>query len=294
MIMREMESAPVPGTNIRTDKIQKFNWNTQIGELGSNAMIDKWEINIDTSYQRNILDSRVLTIAKNWQWEAFGRLLVGNRSDGGRFIVDGQHRLLAARKRSDIKDLPCVVFNSRGSKHEADVFLVSNTLRGPMTALQKFKALLIIGDPVAIGIKDAADSLGLTIPEKSGGRRKNPLGEESSLNCIEALVNAWRTNAKDAERCLVLCKEISKEYAITKDLYEGVFYLNQKMKKIGDFVYNYRDKLIACGYVSIVSTIKNQQIILGYGGYRVSASGLLAVINKNKRKKIIIEELMVA
>ena len=89
MIMREMESAPVPGTNIRTDKIQKFNWNTQIGELGSNAMIDKWEINIDTSYQRNILDSRVLTIAKNWQWEAFGRLLVGNRSDRGLFIVDG-------------------------------------------------------------------------------------------------------------------------------------------------------------------------------------------------------------
>lgn len=294
MTMREMESAPIPGTNIRADKIQKFNWNTQIGELGVNTMIDKWKINIDTSYQRNISDSRVLAIAKNWQWEAFGRLLVGNRSDGSLFIVDGQHRLLAARKRSDIKDLPCVVFNSRGSGHEADVFLVTNTSRGPMSALQKFKALLIIGDPVAIGIKDAADSLGLIIPEKSGGKRNNPLGKETSLSCIETLMNAWRTNAKDAERCLVLCKEISKEYAITKDLYNGVFYLNQKMKKVGDFVYDYRDKLVACGYVSIMSTIKNQQIILGYGGHLVSASGLLAVINKNRRKKIIIEELMVA
>lgn len=292
MITREMESAPLPGTSVRVDKIQKFNWNTETGELGHNAMMDKWEINIDSSYQRNIYDGRVSTIAKNWRWEAFGRLLVGRRTDGRLFIVDGQHRLLAARKRSDIKELPCVVFNSRGSDHEADVFLVTNTARGPMTILQKFKALLIIGDPIAMAIKDTADALGLIIPEKSGGRKRQ-MGKDLNLNCIESIMVAWRINPQDAERCLVLCKEISNGYAITKDMFSGVFHLNQKMKKIGDSIFNHREKLKASGYVEIMSTIKNQQIILGYGGYLVAAAGVLAVINKSKRKKVIVEELMV-
>ncbi|NCC85468.1 MAG: hypothetical protein EOM03_15270 [Clostridia bacterium] len=286
------ETAHIWNTEARVDKITRYKWNTETGELGYDAMVGKWDINIDTSYQRNISDSRISTIAKSWQWEAFGRLLVGKREDGRLFIIDGQHRLLAARRRSDVANLPCVVFHSKGSDHEANVFLVTNTARGPMTTLQRFKALLIIGDPIAIAIKDTAEALGLTIPEKSGGSKRQ-MGKDRNLNCIEALMAAWKTNPQDAERCLVLCQEISNGYAITKDMFSGIFHLNQKMKKVGDSIFNYKEKLKASGYVEIMSTIKNQQIVLGYGGHIVAAAGVLAVINKSKRKKVIIEELMV-
>lgn len=287
MITREMESTPVPGRSTRVDKIQKNKWNTETGSFGTDAMIDKWDLNVDTSYQRNISETRIKAISSGWRWEGVGKLVVAEREDGKLFVVDGQHRLIAARKRSDVNMLPCLVYRSNSIAEEAELFLLLNTGRGPMGALQRFKSLVITKNPIALSIKSVAEDLGLVIPEKyyNSTTKSNKV---TTLACVAALLDTWKQNPVLAEKSLRLSKAIAQDKAITKELYHGLFLLTQKLDSMGDSINNYSKKLIDAGYVAVVNSIKSQTIALGYGGQNVWASGILAVINKNKRNRVIV------
>src|SRR5689334_6103185 len=74
---------------------------------GEFAMIDKTKLNVDLSYQRKTTKSRVDKIREEWSWIAFGAVSVALRGDGEWFVMDGQHRVLAAMMRDDIKEVPC-------------------------------------------------------------------------------------------------------------------------------------------------------------------------------------------
>ena len=75
------------------------------------------DLQIDESYQRSIdtgpSQSLVKRIARDWDWGLCQPLNVAKREDGSLWVIDGQHRLAAARDRGDIYDLPCVVIASR-------------------------------------------------------------------------------------------------------------------------------------------------------------------------------------
>lgn len=76
---------------------------------GEFRMIDKAALNID---QRNqISESHVQSIANHWSWTAIGMILVSEQADGTLLVLDGQQRKMAADKRSDIQNLPCLVFS---------------------------------------------------------------------------------------------------------------------------------------------------------------------------------------
>ena len=107
------------------------------------------ELNVDCSYQRSIdsPSSRALIkrIAGEWDWSLFQLLVVSRRPDGELYVVDGQHRLEAARMRGDLHDLPCSVYDFRLVSHEADAFVALNQQRKPLTRLDLFKGSVIGG-----------------------------------------------------------------------------------------------------------------------------------------------------
>lgn len=126
------------------DKIERYKW-TAIGTPGELCWINKRDIKTDyDSYQRG-LTHKVDTICRNLDFMAFGCLTVARRSDGSLWVVDGNNRLHAAMRRSDISVVPCIVFDVISVEREAQGFIGANQQRKPVTAMEKFRALRTAG-----------------------------------------------------------------------------------------------------------------------------------------------------
>jgi hypothetical protein len=125
------------------------------------------DLSIDPTYQRSTdvgpSQSLIKKIAREWDWGLCQPLNVARRPDGALFVIDGQHRLAAARERGDIYDLPCVIIASSSERDEAAAFVALNQQRRPLTKLELFKAALAAGNVEAHDISEALASAGLGI-----------------------------------------------------------------------------------------------------------------------------------
>ncbi|QIG80074.1 DUF6551 family protein [Stakelama tenebrarum] len=125
------------------------------------------ELGIDPAYQRSIENrgsqALIHRIARDWDWSLCQPLVVARRSDAGLFVVDGQHRLAAARMRNDIYDLPCVVTDYGEPAQEAAAFVELNQRRKPLGPIELFKASLAGGDREAIELMALIETAGLSL-----------------------------------------------------------------------------------------------------------------------------------
>lgn len=125
------------------------------------------ELGIDPSYQRSIENgpsqALVRRIARDWDWSLCQPLVVAQREGAGLFVVDGQHRLAAARLRGDIYDLPCVITPYTSQAEEAASFVALNQQRRPLGALELFKASLAGGDRAAGSVMALIAAAGLSL-----------------------------------------------------------------------------------------------------------------------------------
>lgn len=125
------------------------------------------DLNVDQVYQRSIeggpSQTLIRRIAMFWDWSLFHPLAVSRRADGSLWVVDGQHRLAAARLRSDIYDLPCVVSSYASAADEAASFVAMNVQRRALSALDLFRAAVAASDEHAEAIISLLDRAGLTL-----------------------------------------------------------------------------------------------------------------------------------
>lgn len=146
------------------------------------------DLQIDDSYQRSIdagtSQSLVKRIAREWDWGLCQPLNVARRQDGSLFVIDGQHRLAAARARGDIYDLPCVVVSTGSPDEEAAAFVALNRQRRPLGKLDLFKAALVSEDAAACAIRDALQGAGLTIATHTNYDSWKP-GQVGAIGCLE-------------------------------------------------------------------------------------------------------------
>jgi hypothetical protein len=141
------------------DKVARYSWQL-VDKPGDMMWISKGELRIDSTYQRDALDERVTRITKAWSWIACGVIEVSKRGSEY-WVIDGQHRVLAAMRRSDIQALPCIVFEVAGVQEEAQGFLNANTTTKPITALARAKAMAVAGDPAAELVQKVLAETGL-------------------------------------------------------------------------------------------------------------------------------------
>lgn len=150
------------------------------------------DLNVDPAYQRSIeggqSKSLIRKIAMFWDWALFHPLSVARRADGSLWVIDGQHRLAAARLRRDLYDLPCVVGPSRSLADEAASFVAMNIQRRAMTKLDLFKAAVAGEDSEAGSIMAALAEAGLSVAPHSNFTAWKP-GMLANIGGIE---NAWR------------------------------------------------------------------------------------------------------
>ena len=139
------------------DKVKRYGWSVQDAP-GEMRLLHKDMLQIHPAYQRDLVPQKVSEISAAWSWVALGALVVGER--GGEFwVIDGQHRAAAAKRRSDITHLPCVVFKTADVKQEARGFLTIQTMRKPVTAVAKQKAMVTAGDEVAGFVQQTVETL---------------------------------------------------------------------------------------------------------------------------------------
>ncbi len=135
------------------------------------------QLDVDPAYQRQ-LDGRshqlVNRIAAGWDWNLFQPLVVARRPDGRLYVVDGQHRLAAARQRGDVQQLPCVIFASTEPAQEADVFVKLNQERRPLSPYALYNAALATGEPAVLALDEIMRSTGWRFAGGADSRALKP------------------------------------------------------------------------------------------------------------------------
>ncbi|MDR7101502.1 DUF6551 family protein [Croceicoccus sp. BE223] len=158
------------------------------------------DLKVDAAYQRSIdnASSKALIrkIAMHWDWALFHPLAVARRADGSLWVVDGQHRLEAARARRDLYDLPCVVSSYDSRADEAASFVAMNVQRRALSKIDLFKAAVAAGDQEATGIVSAIEAAGLSVAPHQNYVSWKP-GMVSNIGGIEA---SWRRHSEDVTR----------------------------------------------------------------------------------------------
>ncbi|MFY9350510.1 MAG: DUF6551 family protein [Sphingobium sp.] len=145
------------------------------------------ELNLDDSYQRSTDNGASQTlikkIAHGWDWRMCLPLVVSKRDDGSLWVIDGQHRLQAAKLRGDIPFLPCCVAIYGSVAAEAEMFVAMNRVRKAMNRLDDFHAAIASGDPEAIEIKGIIEGAGFIVSRKTGSQSWVP-GEVAFTSAI--------------------------------------------------------------------------------------------------------------
>lgn len=255
-------------------KEDRYNWVRQ-DERGTLEWINKSDLETDERYQRLSTNTRVIRIAKNWSWAAFGTLSVAQRADGTYYVFDGKHRKAAADKRSDIDLLPCSVHQSKGAKEEAVWFKGTNTDRRPMTVVESFPALLMADDRTAAVVQELIDVAGRTISKNSSS---------GTVSCLRALMRAVEKNEAAVRRLWPLLVEICDGHPFHYRAVEGLLHLEMAMDGDGSLTKQpYRGKLLALGYSGIVEAAEKAAAYYAKGGAKQYAIGIQDALNYRAR-----------
>jgi hypothetical protein len=260
------------------DKTSRYKWvtNDQPGEL---LWLHKDALKINPDYQRDVITDKVKQLTADWSWLSCGALIVGQR-EGVFWVIDGQHRALAAKRRSDIESLPCLVFQTRDLKTEAIGFLDANTGRKPVTAIAKQKALVAAGDEVAAYVQQQVALLGLEI--------KSTANVGGQIKCI-----AWCTRRaaddRDAFRLvLTIGAELSIQdnMAVPERLLESLWLLHFKC---GEGLADKRltKRLREKGARVLLDAANRAAAYYANGGGKIWAEGVLQELNKGLHRKFV-------
>jgi hypothetical protein len=275
---QSMELAPTPKGR-PADKIKKNGWKP-LDSRGVMMDIDKSRLCVDKSYQREEVEKKVIDIASDFSWRACGVVTVMQRSNNSYYVVDGQHRVLAAFKRSDIQKIPCIVFDSTGVESEAECFINANTKRKPVTAYDKFRASLVAKHLTAIELQEIVTENGLIL--KKHGHTPG------TITCIATCQRIMRSyEGTGLRRALSLAAELAKAdgIAVSDVLLSGLAYLDQRVDS-GLHNARLRQQLIKIGGKALFDSARKMSYRVGAGGNKIWAEGMLEIVNRSLRAKI--------
>lgn len=259
------------------DKIARYGWNTKDSK-GELAWVDKNILSVDNSYQRTASPSRVLTLAKNWSWAGCGVIILSRRGSQ-LFVIDGQHRVMAALKRSDITHLPAIIFNNVSSKNEAESFINANVNRGALKMIEKFKALVKKEDDGALMVQSMLDKYGVCLCKNSKSR---------STNSAARLLKTIKKYPEKTELVFKTAVNICGDDFISEYILGGLWILDSKIKG-GLKDDKLQKRLISIGKTALEDAAKRASAFFAKGGESVWADGMLQEINKNLRNKFEVE-----
>jgi len=270
----------VTSSHLGLSKRERYSW-TITDQPGDFAKISKKELRVDQSYQRKHSEAKINNLAKEWSWVACGAISVALRSDGEWFVMDGQHRVLAALKRDDIDVLPCMVFDINVIAEEARGFLATNTNRKAMNAADKFKALLMTEDHAARIVNELVSFAGRTV--QSGGG-----SSPTAFSAVSAMLLCVKEDEQAMRRAWPAIMDVCEGKRIIQPFIAGMWYLERNLLDDESlWEPKWRKRLAKIGYEELLRSINSAAAFYGSGkGNKISAVGILQAINKGLRKPL--------
>jgi hypothetical protein len=274
------ETAPTPRGKA-VDKTRKMGWST-IDKPGAFMWIEKQQLHIDSAYQRSLIsESRIAVVTQAWSWLSCGTLIV-YEFDGKFWVIDGQHRLLAAMRRSDIQQLPCLWFDFPSVEEAAMAFYRANCIRGNVSPFDRLRALLAAGEPLARSVVEIMESEGY---KPSNGDGAN------TVRCVSAFVDATKKHRSTLIKVWPLIAELHSGLSIKNTVFKALLYL----ARFGtDDITSpeWRARVLKHGLHEIENHIEQMTKFKSMGGEKMAALAALEVINKGvpKRSRMNIDE----
>ena len=241
---------------------------------GQFAMLHKSELAVDPAYQRNKINQRrVDALTRGWDWGACGCLIVALRDDDKWFVVDGQHRKLAADQRPDIQELPCLVFETANRREEAQTFLAINQGRVGVGSLDRYRAQLLSGDKTAYAVEAML---------KSTGHRTGDTPSARTVSCVACLYNLANEDRARFERLWPLLAELHPDGPMTDTVIRGLWTVDKWLGERSVTEPPYREKLLVIGGKGLNYEIRREMAVIGQGGSRVCACAIAKYLNKQR------------
>jgi hypothetical protein len=264
-------------------KAERYGW-MGLDLPGEFRLVPKNILNVDDEYQRDAEENRtkVLAIAREFSWAVFGVLIVALRLDGTLFVYDGGHRLLAARHRSDVDLVPCLIFRIASREDEARLFDKINRYRKAMAARWTHRALAFAGDDVARCAAKLVLDAGRVIGRSDSAKE---------VRCISTITK-WVKKDRDAlTRVWPLITRLCAGRPIHNRIIEGMMYAERYMPP-GESLMDarWRNRIINAGYDEILNRMASFAAAYKSGGERVYACGLVEAINKGLQKRLVLRE----
>lgn len=257
------------------DKIKKYKWEL-IDKPGEFMEIEKGDLYIDMDYQRSKWSQgKINKYAASWSWVKCGTLTVAIRDDQW-FVIDGATRKQAADKRSDIRSLPCMVYDLDNSvKSEALGFVGINSEKTGVATFDRFKALLVGGDKCAIGLNELIAST---------GHKPSPFEGVKNVSCLMTVWKLYKRNREVLAETWPLIAAVNAECKIRDIVVRGIFWAEIQARKHGMSLLKnpYMRLLIVKGGESCNSDIRREISIVGKGGSRIEANAIIKILNKAK------------
>lgn len=261
-------------THTGLDKLGRYKW-TIVNKPGHFISIPKGDLKIDHSYQRDKINQvRVNEFSSAWDWVKMGVLSVSLR-DGQWYVMDGQHRKLAADKRSDISELPCMVFDIEDQKTEAAMFVGLNSNKTAVSGVDRFKALLVAQVDSAVGLNKLLQSTG------------HKVGASASASVVSCIMCIWKCYERDKERMeslWPLIADVSNGHTVTDCLVRGIWGCEKKANEIGYSLTKnpYQSHLVQAGSAVLSAEIRREIAIVGCGGERVECTAVAKWLNRQR------------
>lgn len=165
----------------------------------------------DPDVQRPLDDVRVNKIARNFRFEAFGVPVASRRSDGQEVVLDGQHRIAAARQAGFANTgVRVLVYTGLSREQEAELFGLLNDTKHP-TALDLFLVALIGRKPEETEINAIIEGAGFKVVRSgdkafkavAAARNIYNLGPDTLRRTLHILAGAWGNTALAVDARLV-------------------------------------------------------------------------------------------
>lgn len=267
-----------------TDKIARYGWSVKDAP-GTLIWLKKDGLLIDHSYQRFAKSDRVLALAQNWSWVACGAIIVAKRphnSDWAHFVMDGQHRVMAALKRSDISTLPCLVFQVESVVEEAVGFYDANANRRMPSVFDKWRAMLMAGDHFTV----VADKLIAGL-----GRSVSAGGGPNTVRCLGVILRAAKVDEATLKRIFPLVGAVCEGQVLHERIFEGLFYIERCLPEGQSLTdKQFRERVMRVGFTKLLDAANRAAAFYARGGAKVYATGMLEALNKGYRIHIALRE----
>jgi hypothetical protein len=186
---------------------------------------------------------------------------------------------MAALKRSDIDELPCLVFASEEARDEAVAFRDTNKERRPITTFEQWNAELTAQDWATLYVNALITN---------SGRVPADQARPNSVRCLSSLVSAARNNREELDRLWPLITRLCEGAVLHERLFQALMYLECNLDE-GQSLTNSRwaQKLLKIGHKGILDATARASAFYAKGGPKVWALGVMQELNKGSRVNVL-------